>query len=195
MYHFQGMCLSPKIACKHPFKGFDGIYCGSLFLLMFLIQGFWHSAVVHPSMDSLWKTCCVTRTLRSFYQWMCVWSPVALPPFWDTGHFLPIQMSLSLTTDDSHTHTHTRTHIHTHARTHICLALGCNEHISSQIPPTTEVQQNHWPQQTHTHKHKHTHAHTHTYSTIHTHTHKYTHLHACTHTHTHTPNTLPLVRL
>lgn len=34
-----------------------------------------------------------------------------------------------------------------HTVWHTFLALGCNKHISSQIPSITEVQQNHWPQQ------------------------------------------------
>lgn len=47
---------------------------------------------------------------------------------------------------------------HTHRQTHTltCLALGCIEHISCNIPSTTGVQQNHWPQ--HTHKYDCTHA-------------------------------------
>lgn len=67
------------------------------------------------------------------------------------GHQLDIQVNSCLpkchflSPTISHAHKPTREVPHT--VWHTCLALGCNEHISSQIPSTTEVQQNHWPQQ------------------------------------------------
>lgn len=72
---------------------------------------------------------------------VCMWSPVVLDI--QVNSCLPKCHFLSPTIS----HAHKPTQEVPHAVWHTCLALGCNEHISSQIPSTTEVQQNHWPQQ------------------------------------------------
>lgn len=71
------------------------------------------------------------------------WSPVVSLSFWDTGHFLPTQMSLSRTTNDSHSHVDTRSLV-----------------LPWAAMSTTGMQQNHWPQQTYKHSHTHTDTHT-----------------------------------
>lgn len=74
---------------------------------------------------------------------VCVWSPVVLLSIEDTGHFLPSQMSLHLSTNESHEKNSTNQSY--------CHALRGNERIDGHIPSSTEVQHNQWPQQPHKH--------------------------------------------
>ena len=171
------MCLRPTREQAGLWTSLSSVklYLLCLSLRRFLSY-FRHFAVVHPSMNSIWNMLWDKNTVFCLFVCVCVCacvqSPVVSLPVRDTGHFLPTQMSLSLTTNISlaqtNTRRHTDTHTHTHTQRHTftCLALGCNEHIVIQIPSTTAVEQNHWPQtfhkyQTHTHTHTHRHAPTH----------------------------------